>query len=62
MNENTRALRECAREFRNMPQNYKAFGTVYASQDPQMEWRGPRTGRGIGNRDTTGLQNARWRT
>jgi hypothetical protein len=62
VNENTRALRDFAREFRNMPQNYKAFGAVYASQDPQMEWRGPRTGRGIGNRDTTGLQNARWRT
>jgi hypothetical protein len=33
LNENTKALKDFTREFRNLPQSYKGGGTIYAAQD-----------------------------
>jgi hypothetical protein len=33
LNENTKALKDFTREFRNLPQSYKGGGAIYAAQD-----------------------------
>ncbi len=35
LNENTKALKDFTREFRNLPQSYKGTGAIYAAQDRQ---------------------------
>ena len=45
---NTQALRDFAREFRNLPQNYKVAGAIQAAADPEVARRRlPGSTRGI---------------
>jgi hypothetical protein len=59
---NTQAVRDLIREFRNLPQGYKAEGAIYASQDAEARWRRMPTDQGIGRMRVPGFTNGRWRT
>lgn len=62
LEENTAALRDFVREFRNLPQNYKAGAAIYDAQNPESRYRPGLNRDGIGSRMVPGFTNGRWRT